>query len=114
MKVTNSDKRVILADKVSIADNFFKRLIGLIGTHSPEKNSALLIKPCSSIHTCFMKFSIDVIFIDDNGRVLKILHSIKPYHFCFPVRGSSAALELPAGTCRNTDTVEGDKIKIHS
>ncbi len=63
----------------------------------------------------FMRYPIDVIFINDDGEILKILHSIKPYRFCFPVRGSSTALELPAGgICRSTGTIEGERIKIHS
>lgn len=75
----------------------------------PE-NQALLIKPCSSIHTWFMKYPLDIIFLNQENRVIRILHTIPPYRFGPVVRNAKTVLELTAGRCRQTGTEKGDLI----
>lgn len=65
--------------KVEVADTFFSRLKGLLGRDTLERDTALLITPCNSIHTHFMKFPISVIFVDKKGIVKKVKHNVTPW-----------------------------------
>lgn len=106
----NLDKGTVLAKKVYVAKNFFSRLRGLIGTASLENEAGLLIIPCSSVHSFFMRYPIDVVFLDHNNRVLKILYSLPPYRIGPMVKGARKALELKAGVVSATGTEIGDQI----
>lgn len=114
MQAINATKNIPLAQSVQIAENFFSRLQGLIGTAELSEGNALLILPCSSIHTWFMKYPIDVIFLDAENRIIKIMERVPPNRFGPLVRGARAALELPAGVCSSTGTGVGDIIQYNS
>ncbi len=81
--------------KVYVADNFFLRLRGLIG-RNPEEVGALLIQPCSQIHTFMMSAPIDVVYLDKSGRVLKIEQNIPPSRCQKSVKHAKAVVEFPA------------------
>ncbi|MTI82198.1 MAG: DUF192 domain-containing protein [Firmicutes bacterium] len=83
-----------------------------MGTPSLPENQSLLLTPCSSVHSFFMRYPIDVIFLDEENRVLRILHSLRPFRFGPLVRGAKVALELPAGRCTSSSTRVGDLIKF--
>lgn len=61
------------------ADSFIKRLSGLIAYKRIDKDEVMLIKNCRMIHTCFMKFNIDVIFIDKNSKIIRLKENIRPW-----------------------------------
>ncbi|MCA0172573.1 DUF192 domain-containing protein [Bacillus sp. RAR_GA_16] len=84
--------------KVWKADTFTKRLKGLMFRKTPLHHDALLITPCNSIHMCFMFFSIDVVFLNEENQIIKSVKRLKPWGFVAPVKGASATLELPEGT----------------
>lgn len=81
--------------KAYIADNFFLRLRGLIG-RNPEEMEALLIKPCSQIHTFMMSAPIDVVYLDKHGKVLKVEKNIPPSKCQKSVKYAKAVVEFPA------------------
>jgi uncharacterized membrane protein (UPF0127 family) len=110
--VVNTTKDVILADKVEMADSFFRRLKGLIGREGLNASEALIIEPCSSIHTVGMKFSIDVLFLDKEDRVVGIRKNIRPYRFTRVFWKANRVVELPASSIVNSNTDIGDLIKI--
>ena len=85
-KLVNTNSGDVLIDQLEIADTFWKRFKGLQFRHSIPHGSGLLLSPCSSLHTCFMRFPIDVIHLDDKNRVLGISRNIRPWrlHFCPP------------------------------
>ena len=112
MKITNISKNTIIGSNINIANTFYKRLIGLMFKKSINKDEGLLISPCNSIHMFFMKFSIDVIFIDKNDKILYVLEDFKPWRISKIVLGSKYVLELPPKTIKNTLTTIGDIIKI--
>ena len=80
-----------------------------MGTKCLPAEEALLIRPCSSIHTIGMKYPIDVLFMAADDRVLKIAASIAPGRAAMAM-GSAYVLELPAGTAKRTGTVAGDQL----
>jgi uncharacterized membrane protein (UPF0127 family) len=73
-------------------------------------NAALLLEPCNSIHTCFMRFEIDAVFLDEAGVVVKIYNNIKPWRFILPVKNSRATLELAQGLAGKLGIKEKDVI----
>ncbi|MDT7943335.1 MAG: DUF192 domain-containing protein [Dehalococcoidia bacterium] len=112
LKVTNPARGTVLAYHVRLADTFWSRLRGLLGRRALARGYGLLIKPTASVHTCFMLFPIDIAFLDEGGRVVKACHALPPFRVAIGGRGAKMALELPAGTLRDTGTQEGDRLLI--
>ena len=77
---------------VYVAETFWNRFKGLMFV-SKEKSFNLLIKNCNSIHTCFMKFNIDVYCLDKDFKVVKIYRNIKPFRFILPTKNTCQILE---------------------
>ena len=79
---------------IYIAESFFERLKGLMFI-SKEKSFSLLIKNCNSVHTCFMKFNIDIYCLDKNYKTIKIYKNTKPFKFILPIKQVKHILEIP-------------------
>jgi uncharacterized protein len=82
---------------VELATTRVKRRRGLLGRDAIDPASALVLAPCCSIHTAFMQFAIDVIFVDADGRVVRIATRVAPWRIVIAPR-AYAAIELAAGT----------------
>ncbi|MDD4601999.1 hypothetical protein SDC9_14761 [bioreactor metagenome] len=111
MKVKNHTKQALLANQARMADSFFKRLRGLLGTKQLPMGEGLIIKPCSSVHTFGMAYHIDVLFIDKDNSIVKIAADLGPRQMAV-CSGSAYVIELPAGTATQTNTVVGDQIRL--
>ncbi|MFC1657771.1 DUF192 domain-containing protein [Candidatus Omnitrophota bacterium] len=112
MKITNLRNNAILADRVKIAHTFWGRLVGLLNRQSLETGEALVLKPSNSIHTLFMRFAIDAIFLDNKGRVIAVLPSLKPFRVSPIYFNASLTIELPEGMLKSSQTKIGDIITI--
>jgi len=112
MKIINLRNNAVLADKADIADNFLKRLIGLLCHNNLPDGEGLILKPSNSIHTCFMRFTIDVMFLDKNNQVIAMLPSFRPFRLSRIYFKALSTIELPAGIFEKTKTYVGDKIDI--
>ena len=112
MKLINKTKNIILAENVTIANTVSKRIRGLLGREDFNQGEALIIKPCNSIHTCFMRFPIDVLFVDKGNKVIQAISSITPFHFTNIYFRAAFAIELPFGTIQSTSTSENDTISL--
>lgn len=86
-----------LADRVALADAFFTRFRGLMLRKSLAPGEGLLLKNCSAIHCCFMRFPIDVVYLDKEMRVVAV-ETVKPWHMGGIHPGAKHVLELEAGT----------------
>jgi uncharacterized protein len=112
MKIINETKNIILAENAILAETFFKRIKGLLGRKFLGDKEALIIKPCNSIHTFFMAFPIDVLFVDKNNRVIKVIISFQPFRLS-PICTSSAYVIECAPGVSSPDKVEvGDRLLI--
>ena len=114
MSITNLSKNTILAKKVVLADTFFSRLKGLLGRDALGNQEALIIKPANSIHTFFMRFPIDLIFLDKQNRVTATKESIKPFRLTSPFLNAFSVIELPTNTIKNTQTQVGDILQLET
>lgn len=89
-------KEELLADQVEEADTFFSRLFGLMGRNSLKPGEGLLLRNCKRIHTCFMKFPIDVVYLTGDGTVIYI-QTLAPWQRGKKLDATVHTLELPAG-----------------
>lgn len=108
--IINKTKKVTLAEKVILADTPLKRMKGLLGLKKLNDGCAMVIKPCNSIHTFFMHFPIDVLFVGKDGKIVKAINSILPFHISPVCFRSCFVIELPAGVIRSTLTAVGDQL----
>ncbi|HLD82479.1 MAG TPA: DUF192 domain-containing protein [Candidatus Omnitrophota bacterium] len=112
MRILNKTNNIVLAEDILVADNPFKRMSGLLGRREFLKGQALLIKPCNSVHTFFMRFPIDVLFIDKNNQVVKAIPCLKPFRLTYMYLAAGSCLELPCGAIQATSTREGDTLSL--
>lgn len=106
--ILNDSNGKVIAEHVIYATNYWQRTIGLMGRKHLQKQSAFFIYPCKQIHTFFMRFSIDCVFIDENYQVVKLYESIKPWRICKKVPQAYGVIELPVGTIKNALIKERD------
>ncbi|MEG6585233.1 DUF192 domain-containing protein [Dendrosporobacter sp. 1207_IL3150] len=107
MKLINETNGYILADQVRIADNFFARLKGLLGTALLPPGHCLVIRPCNSVHTFGMRYPIDVLFVSKDDVVLEKVSKMQSGKIAAK-KGSSYVIELPAGGAEPANA--GDKL----
>ncbi|MGH9387176.1 MAG: DUF192 domain-containing protein [Vicinamibacterales bacterium] len=100
-----------MATQLETAFQSTQRRKGLLGRTGLEAGAALIIAPCNAIHTFFMKFTIDVAFVDRRGTVLGGSRQIRPWRIGLGW-GALAAIELPAGTLATTHTRTGDRMVL--
>lgn len=105
-------KKINLGLRIIPANNFWLRIKGLLFHKEPVVEEGLLITPCNSIHMFFMRFPIDVIFLNQSNTVVKIVPNVKPWTFIAPVRAAHSTLELPSGTINKSNICEGDTINL--
>ena len=98
----------ILGQGVIVADTWQMRTKGLIGRTKLNPGEGLLIKNCKAIHTWFMRFAIDVLFLDKNYCVVKTVSQLKPFRLAFGGRSAHHVLELPSNAINSTQIRIGD------
>lgn len=113
MKIQIWYKNKILSNDILIADSFVDRLIGLMFKSKLVGAEGLLIDPCRSIHTCFMKYNLDIVFISSEKKIVKIIRNLKPWRMTWIYFSASMTLELPAGKLP-MDVVEGESLEVKS
>lgn len=112
MRLVNSNNGQVLAHHIEVAANFKKRLKGLLGRSGFKHGEALILSPCNWIHTCFMNFPIDILFVDQEMVVLKVLENMKPFRFSPLIPRSHLVVELPAGRLAATGAGAGDHLQF--
>ena len=108
--IEDADGRVV-CDRCTVADRPLARLRGLLGRRELPAGEGLLLRPTPSIHTWFMRFPIDVVFLDRDWTVVRVVHALKPWRVA-GARRAVAALELPAGTAAEARLEEGDVLVL--
>jgi uncharacterized protein len=99
----------VVCDTCHLADKPHTRLRGIMGWKSMRRGEGMLIRPTFSIHTMFVRFPIDVVFLDGDMTVVSISHALKPWRFA-AARKAKSVLELAAGECRRIGLERGDRL----
>jgi uncharacterized membrane protein (UPF0127 family) len=107
----NQSKQSVLGDAIAIADTAATRNRGLLKHDCLNEGEGLWIVPCEAVHTFWMKFAIDCVFLDKHKRVTKVVANLRPSRLAMSWRARSV-LELPAGMAAQTRTEAGDQIEI--
>ncbi len=109
-RIINVSKGTVVAEDVAVARSFWGRFRGLMLRRGMASGEALLIEPSASIHTAFMRFPIDIVFLDREKQVVRVAENVRPFRAALS-RGHSA-LELNAGSAGKANVVEGDRLVI--
>jgi uncharacterized membrane protein (UPF0127 family) len=109
--ITNDARPRVVCERCVVADRPRTRLRGLLGRAELEAGEGLLLRPTPSVHTCFMRFPIDAVFLDASMKVLSVSADLRPWRFAGR-RGARAVLELPAGEAERRGIRAGTPLKL--
>lgn len=109
--ITNATKGAQLASSAKVASNFFSRLFGLMLKKNIGDEEALIFYQAPSIHTFFMRFPIDILFLGRQMKVKRIVYALRPWRLSV-CRGADTTIELSSGKIRQTKVEVGDQIEI--
>jgi len=109
---TNLDTGALVADNVAVADTRATRAVGLLSRSGLNPGEALWIVPSRGVHTWWMRFTIDVLALNERGVVVDRVAGLKPWRIRLPRRGTAGVLELPAGCIAATRTEIGHRIQL--
>lgn len=107
----NITKNSMISHRVEIAKSFAERSQGLLGRASLLDDNGLWIHKCGSIHTCFMKFAIDVLYVNKKLQVVKVQRNIKPWRFSWGGFSANSCFEFQAGSLTK-DLDIGDFLRV--
>jgi uncharacterized protein len=93
-----------------VATSFVSRFCGLMGVAALPPGSGLLLPRTRSVHTHFMRFPIDVVFLDSERRIVSFVQALQPWRLA-RAKGAESVLELAAGECERLGLAEGDIIR---
>ena len=112
MKIVNLTKDSIISEKAVLADTFLTRMVGLLKHERLDAGEGLVITKCNSIHMFFMRFAIDVIFIDKTDCVVGIVENILPNRLSKIYWKAVNAIEVPVGVIKSSRTKTGDQLSF--
>lgn len=110
--VVRDESGKIYFSECSTTENAWERFVGLLNKKSLKDNECLWIQPCNSIHTFFMKFSIDAAFLDSEGKVVAIYENLSPWRMSGIHFSAKSVLETAAGELRKRNIEKGRVLKI--
>lgn len=111
VRIVNVTRNTDVAVKAEVAASSVKRSKGLLGRQGLEPGGGMWIVPCESVHTFFMQFPLDLVYLDKKHRVKKIRSNVAPWRLSACLSAHSV-IELPAGTIRETETCAGDQLEL--
>ena len=101
---------ITVVGRLEVAETPWARMRGLLGRQDLPRDMGLLIRPCGSVHTWFMRFPIDVLFLDGEDRVVRIVSSLRPFRAASCLGRAVAVLETAAGVAETIGLREGDRL----
>ncbi|MFX4261819.1 DUF192 domain-containing protein [Pelotomaculum propionicicum] len=102
----------MIVGNLNVADSFWSRLKGLMRKRDMPEDEGLLIVPCNSVHSMFMRFPIDLLFLDRELKVIKIVEMFRPWKTTPIIRGSYQVVELRAGVVSKKGVSIKDELEI--
>ena len=108
-KLVHRTDGAAVCERCVVADSPLLRMRGLLGRHDLPAGEGVWLRPAGSIHTLFMRFAIDVVFLDRDDRVCRIAESVAPWRFA-AARGARSVLELRAGEAQRRGIAVGDTL----
>ncbi len=109
-RLETGDGRTV-CERCARAESPFQRMRGLLGRSSLAPDEGILLRPAGSVHTAFMRFAIDVVFVDREGEVLRIAEALPPWRTA-SARGAKAVVELAAGAAAAAGLTAGQRLAL--
>jgi uncharacterized membrane protein (UPF0127 family) len=109
MRIENRTRKTLVGTRVDLASTWWGRLKGFIGRQEPIPGEGILLWPCNAVHTYGMSFDLDILFLDDRGRVLEMIRSFAPWKKTSRVPGARYVLEGPPGMIEESQTEVGKR-----
>jgi len=103
------EQGAVICARCRLADRPWTRVRGLLGRRRLDADEGLLLRPVGSIHTMFMLFPIDVVFLDRDYEIVKVVHDVRPWRFA-AARRAKVVLELPAGAAARMRLTVGERL----
>jgi len=110
--VRNATRDATIADRVRVAASPLARLRGLLGTSSLPPGHGLLLRPCKQVHSFFMQYPLDLVFVDAEDRVVETVAEFPKNRISPLVASAAAVLELPSGALATAPARPGDRLSI--
>ncbi len=111
--IVNQTRDTVVCERVELADNPLRRLVGLLGRRGLDPGGGMLIVPAPSIHSLFMRFEFDAVFLDREMRVVKLAERIPKWRVR-SAKHARSVLELPAGEIASRGLQLGDQLAIRA
>jgi uncharacterized protein len=111
--MVRSSDGAVLCEQCVVADRMLPRMKGLLGRTSLDPGEGILIRPAPSIHTFFMRFPIDAVFLSKEGEVLKVAENVRPWR-ARSCRHAHSVLELGAGEATRRGIAVGQRLEAQS
>lgn len=112
LQISDARSGAVLAGQAEACDSLWTRFRGLMLRATLPDGRGVVLTPCGSVHTAMMRFAIDVIFLDDQDTVVKLVRNLAPYRISFGGRKAHTTVELPAGTIARTGIRLHDKLIV--
>jgi hypothetical protein len=113
MILINATRNSVVSDRCRFANSVLKRMIGFLNRKILAQGEGLLLDRCYGIHTIGMRFPIDVLFLDKELRVIRVVSALPPFRTCV-VKKAVYVLELPVGVIQSSRTEPGDQIQVRA
>jgi uncharacterized protein len=110
VKLYHQATGICLTNNLILANTALKRLRGLMGRKALAPNEALWLRPCNSVHTFWMRFAIDVLWLDRQLRIVKLVSNLRPFRLTLPASQAASVIELPAHSIAQYNL--GDHLRI--
>jgi uncharacterized membrane protein (UPF0127 family) len=112
LRIENVTRQTTLVERGQVADTYWRRLKGLMGVRHLVLGEGLLIRPANQVHTHFMAIPVDVVYLDDQNRIIDIDHDLRPWRIGRLRRAAHSVVEAPSGTAAATGCAAGDLLRI--
>lgn len=113
-RLRNRTRGTLVASRVAVACSTWQRMVGLLGRAALPMDEGLAFPGCTSIHTWFMRFPIDVLILDSQWHVMRAHAAVAPWLMLWPVSGGWVVIELAAGALVRSQTTTGDQLVLET
>lgn len=110
LRVVNETRQSIIGGQIHLADTVLGRMRGFLLRRRPEAGEGIFLTPCKGVHMYWMRFPLDVLFVDSHGTVLAVHENLQPGRRTPVYRSAQYAIELPVGTVAASGTHAGDRL----
>lgn len=101
-----------IAADLRLADTVWSRFRGLMGRKALGQGEGLWIRPCNGVHSFWMRFPIDIVFLDRDLKVVKLVENLRPFRLTIPVSNARSVIELAGGSIGQFGICKGDPLRV--